>query len=162
MRIYDIDGSKNPNFKHGGKGTRLYGIWKDIKKRCVNKNHISYKYYGAKGISRCKEWDSFDVFREWSFANGYSDQLTIDRIDGDKNYCPLNCRWVTYVVQNNNTSQNVFINVFNERMTLSDAQRKYGVRALDISRRIKRGWTPEEAVTIKPKLGNNGKLRISC
>ena len=71
--------------KHGMKGTRLY------------------KYYGGKDITVCDEWrDSFQAFYEWSMANGYSDELTIDRIDSDKGYFPENCRWVTMTIQNQN------------------------------------------------------------
>lgn len=71
------------------KGTRLYRIWKAMKTRCYNPNIPYFKYYGDKGITVCDEWrDSFQAFYEWSMANGYSDELTIDRIDSDKGYFP--------------------------------------------------------------------------
>lgn len=79
--------------KHGMKGTRLYRIWKAMKTRCYNLNIPYFKYYGGKGITVCDEW---------SMANGYSDELTIDRIDSDKGYFPENCRWVTMTIQNQN------------------------------------------------------------
>ena len=89
--------------KHGMKGTRLYRIWKAMKTRCYNPNIPYFKYYGGKGIAVCDEWrDSFQAFYEWSMANGYSDELTIDRIDSDKGYFPENCRWVTMTIQNQN------------------------------------------------------------
>ena len=89
--------------KHGMKGTRLYRIWKAMKTRCYNPNSPYFKYYGGKGITVCDEWrDSFQAFYEWSMANGYSDELTIDRIDSDKGYFPANCRWVTMTIQNQN------------------------------------------------------------
>jgi hypothetical protein len=82
--------------KHGGMGTRLYNIWKGMKKRCNNSNEPCYKYYGGKGIKVCDEWQvNFIAFRDWALNNGYADNLTIDRIDSDKNYEPSNCRWVT-------------------------------------------------------------------
>jgi len=84
------------NIKHGGRGTRLYNIWKAMKQRCIDPNTINYKHYGGKGITVCKEWiNDFDTFREWALSNGYNDKMTIDRIKTDKNYNPDNCQWLT-------------------------------------------------------------------
>ena len=91
------------NFRHGGTGTRLYRIWKAMKTRCTNPNVPYFQYYGGKGIAVCEEWQNdFQSFFGWSMANGYSDGLTIDRINGDGDYSPENCRWVTMTVQNRN------------------------------------------------------------
>jgi len=81
---------------HGMSNTRMYNIWKDMKRRCKNKNRNNYKHYGGKGISVCKEWDdNFINFYNWSINNGYKENLSIDRIDSDKNYTPENCQWIT-------------------------------------------------------------------
>lgn len=91
------------NFKHGETGTRLYRIWKAMRTRCSNSNVPYFKYYGGKGVSVCEEWtNSFESFQEWALSHGYVDNLTIDRINGDGNYEPQNCRWVTMTVQNQN------------------------------------------------------------
>ena len=85
---------------HGETKSRLYRIWVSMKTRCFYKNADSYKNYGGRGITICKEWqNSFDSFRLWATSNGYSDKLTLDRIDVDGNYCPQNCRWVSMSVQ---------------------------------------------------------------
>lgn len=93
--------------QHGDKGTRLYTAWCNMKARCSNTDN---PLYGGKGIEVCKEWsNSYLVFKEWSINNGYSEDLTIDRVDGNGDYEPNNCRWVSYKTQNNNKCNNIAI-----------------------------------------------------
>lgn len=75
---------------------RLYRIWHGMKQRCYNPNAKGYQWYGGKGIAVCNEWRScFFTFQSWALDNGYADNLTIDRINSSKGYCPDNCRWLT-------------------------------------------------------------------
>lgn len=91
------------NKTHGKRNTRLYRIWICMKNRCYRKNHDAYKHYGGRGIKVCDEWlHSFKAFNDWAMANGYRDDLSIDRIDTNKGYSPDNCRWATMAEQNKN------------------------------------------------------------
>lgn len=107
--------------KHGKKGTRLYSIWGGMKARCYRPTHMWYKRYGGRGIRVCDEWkNDFQAFYEWAMANGYSDELTLDRIDINKGYSPDNCRWATQITQKNNRSNNVLIEINGKTQTLGE------------------------------------------
>ena len=89
---------------HGLNSTRLYNIWSHMKTRTLNPKHKHYNDYGGRGITICNEWkNDFKAFYDWAMSNGYSDELSIDRIDNDGNYEPNNCRWVTQTIQARNT-----------------------------------------------------------
>ena len=113
--------------------TRLNSIFTGIKQRCLNKKNPSYKDYGGRGITICKEWSDtenighgngfvtrgWDNFRKWALENGYQDNLSIDRIDNNKGYCPENCRWVDVKTQSNNKRSNIIIKYNEQEKTLS-------------------------------------------
>jgi hypothetical protein len=79
--------------------------------RCENPKDKDYKNYGARGISVCTAWQEFLPFYEWAMANGYEDDLTIDRENNNGNYEPGNCRFVTKKVNGRNRRANVFLTV---------------------------------------------------
>ena len=125
--------------KHGLRGTRLYSVWHGMKCRCNNKSHVAYWRYGGRGVQVCQQWQRFEAFAEWALENGYSDDLTIDRIDVNGNYCPENCRWATYEEQENNRRDTIKYDVCGERLTIAQISRKYNIPPSTISYRQKKG-----------------------
>ena len=93
-------GEVNPNYKHGYDGTPTYKSWQSMKERCYNSNSISYKNYGAIGIEVCERWMVFENFL--ADMGERPEGMTLDRIDNDGNYEPINCRWATYIQQSRN------------------------------------------------------------
>ena len=93
----------NPNRRHDACYTRLYRIYGAMKQRCTNQNAKNYKHYGGRGITVCDEWnESFSTFKQWAENNGYSPDLSIDRVDNSLGYNPVNCRWANATTQANN------------------------------------------------------------
>jgi hypothetical protein len=95
-----VDGLKKRCITHGlsqkkVENNRLYRIWCAMKYRCYNKNDRHFQWYGGKGVKVCDEWQDFIPFMKWALSHGYTKELTIDRIDSEKNYTPENCQWIT-------------------------------------------------------------------
>lgn len=119
--------------------SRLYGIWCAMKRRCFNQNVESYKYYGARGVNVCNEWLDYIPFRDWALSNGYSDDLSIDRIDVNGDYEPSNCRWADIETQMNNTRSNKRITYNGEKHTIAEWSRITGIHPTTIGSRIRKG-----------------------
>jgi hypothetical protein len=151
---------------HGDSKSRLYRIWKGIKTRVSNKNRTQSKDYALRGITICKEWLSYEKFKEWSIKNGYKDWLTIDRINNNGNYSPDNCRWATYKEQNRN-KRNTHILAYRGMVyhTIKDMCYALGLKYGFVQSRIRRGWPVNEAVELgicmsgPQKEGQNRKER---
>lgn len=90
-------------YKHGMSSTKLGYVYESMKQRCLNSNCKDYKNYGGRGITICSDWkNNSRSFFNWAITNGYSDGLSIDRINVNGNYEPTNCRWTTAKVQADN------------------------------------------------------------
>lgn len=132
---------------HGKTNTRLYHIWHGIKERCCSVNYVHYKNYGGRGITVCDEWlHDFQAFYDWALANGYADNLTIDRIDNNKGYSPDNCRWVTMKEQQNNRRNNRLITYNGKTQTISQWSEEKNINKRTLIDRLNHGWSTERAL----------------
>lgn len=127
------------------KQPRLLNIWNSMKQRCYNKSHEAYHRYGGRGISVCEEWrnDSY-AFRKWAVSHGYRDDLTLDRVDVNGNYCPENCRWVTRKEQNNNRRDNHKLTFNGRTQFLHEWAEELGLTYGGIYDRLHRGLPVEK------------------
>jgi hypothetical protein len=137
--------------KHGDslfpKRSRIYRIWLGMRSRCNNLKNERYIDYGGRGIKVCPEWDNYLIFKEWALSHGYSDNLSIDRIDNDKGYSPDNCRWATAKEQMRNVRYNVFFEYNGEKLILEDWAKKTGIGRGTLFHRLKSGMSIEKALT---------------
>jgi hypothetical protein len=141
--------------KHGcgkaGNRTREYRSWQSMRERCYCENNKKYHRYGGRGIKVCDRWkNSFENFLADMGASPA--KTTIDRLDNDGDYCPENCRWANSEQQANNTSTNRLLTIYGKTMTLScwTKVNPY-VKPATASMRLRRGWTPKEAIYGKPR-----------
>lgn len=133
---------------HGMKKTRLYRIWSGMKDRCLNPKSKYWNAYGGRGITIFQDWiDSFESFRDWAYQSGYSEKLTIDRIDNNKGYSPDNCRWATYKEQENNRRNNHILTINGISKTASEWADYYGISSNVFISRIDSGWSIEKAIS---------------
>ena len=115
--------------------------------RCYDPRSRGFSNYGARGIEVCDRW-------RHSFANFLADigtrpspRHTLDRIDSDGNYEPTNCRWATWIAQQNNRRNNRILVCDGESKTLAEWARTIGLPLTTLVNRLKLGWSAEEALT---------------
>lgn len=136
------------NTKHGLGKHSLYNTWKGMKRRCNNPNAFEYNNYGGRGICICEDWsNNFQNFYDWAINNGWSKELTIDRIDTNGNYCPVNCRWATIEVQMNNMTKNHYIKYNEKTYTLSTLAKYLDIPYNIVRYRLSRcRWNVEQLI----------------
>ena len=141
-------------------GSRLNNIYRGMKTRCYNPNHRDYDRYGGRGITVCDEWlysdhkthEGWLAFRDWALSNGYSDELTLDRIDNNKGYSPDNCRWINIIEQANNKRNNVLVTYNGETKTVSEWAKDKGVNYKVLLSRIRKCKMKSEVALKKENL----------
>lgn len=148
-------------YRHGDTGTRLHNIWRGIVKRCDATSGEAFEKYAGRGISLCAEWRVYEAFRDWANANGYRDDLTIDRRDNEGSYSPDNCRWAGLKQQARNRRNTHLVSAFGRSQSLADWQDETGIGWSTILYRINAGWAPETALTKRP-LVKPGRPRLAA
>lgn len=140
----------NESPKPDKKASRLYRIWLGMKARCNIPTASGYEYYGKCGIKACSEWDNYLNFKNWSLSNGYAENLTLDRINGSKNYSPDNCRWVNKTTQGRNKRNNHLLTYKGETKSMAEWSEVTGIKYHTLKRRINNlGWSVERALECK-------------
>lgn len=153
--------------------SRLNSIFNGMKHRCYNPKDKFYKDYGARGIIVCAEWNDRDrvstlhnatkgflAFKKWALENGYNDKLTIDRIDVNKGYSPDNCRWVSALVQANNTRSNHYLTYKGKTQSLADWCRELNLNYGTVRSRINRNkWSVEKALEVQSNVLSPDKIK---
>ena len=108
--------------------SRLNNIYWGMIARCNRPNNPAYYLYGGRGISVCDSWmTGFKPFKEWALAHGYSEGLTIDRINNNKGYSPENCRWVTMKEQIRNRRIAIKLSINGVEKTLWEWCEQFGL-----------------------------------
>lgn len=134
--------------RDGRSKSRLYRIWIYMRRRCTRPSISCYEGYGGRGVYICEEWyNDFSVFQAWALANGYKDNLSIDRIDVNGGYTPENCRWADAKTQASNRRSNRKITFQGETLTLTQWAERFGMSRQGLSDRLSRGWPVERALT---------------
>ena len=149
------------NTKHNLSRTDIYHIWQAMIERCVKREDPRFKWYGGRGINVCQEWEiNFLSFYNWAINSGYKKGLTIERIDNNGDYNPVNCKWATQTEQNRNKRSNHFITYNGEKLCLQDWANRIGICGSTLSKRLKK-WGINRALTTPPsKIDQHGTKSI--
>lgn len=144
---------RRPQAKHGLYNTREYKIWIGLRGRCNNPKNSGFKWYGAKGITVCPEWEaSFETFLA-DMGKAPSPKHSIDRIDYNKGYFKENCRWATHAEQARNKRNNRLVTFNGETKPLIDWVEGDSPKYSLTMGRLVNGWAAEDAL-LTPSRGH--------
>lgn len=153
---YGLEVAGVANKTHGLTKSRTYRIWSAMKVRCYRKSSKDYANWGGRGIRVCDRWHSFENFL---LDMGEARQgMSIDRINNDGDYEPGNCRWVGCEIQARNTRSNVVIEWRGEKKCVSEWAESIGVPVKALRRRLRLGWSVDDAFTLPLHIGQVEKL----
>jgi hypothetical protein len=136
---------------HGESSPRTpeFWTWTGMKQRCLNRNLRHYKDYGGRGIKVCRRWLKYENFLT-DMGRKPTRKHTLERKDGNGNYCPSNCIWATPFIQQNNKCNNRFLSFCGESLTLAQWTRKMGFPLGLLRYRLSAGWGVERTLMTPP------------
>lgn len=127
---------------------RAYRKWAEMLQRCTNPKRSNWEWYGGRGLAVCRRWRKFENF--FADMGDPPARASLERLDNSQGYSPDNCAWRTAKDQARNRRSNVLLTINNRTQCVSAWAEEYGVKRATISARIKLGWDPHRAVTVKP------------
>jgi len=131
--------NKKMTTTHGMTKSSEYKSWGLMKSRCYNPKDKRYSHYGGRGIKICDRWlNSFENFLE-DMGKKPNNKYTLDRIDVNGNYEPLNCKWSTRIEQANNKTTNRFVMYKGDKITVAECARKTGINVHTLHSRVYHG-----------------------
>jgi hypothetical protein len=128
---------------------RIYKAWSNMIRRCNDESCCGYKYYGGKGIRVCDEWLDYRAFKKWALSSGYQQNLEIDRIDGNKDYMPSNCRWVTHIENIRNRCNKIVFEYDGSSISVIELSKQLKIKPITVYARLRRGWKIDDVLTRK-------------
>jgi hypothetical protein len=141
------ESNENPKIIHGHAGrkpTKEYSTWSGMMSRCNNANHTFYDHHGGRGITVCEQWHSFEKFLADMGERPANHSL--ERIDNNKGYSNDNCKWATQTHQNNNKRNNHTVTYDGRTQTISQWSAGLNMNYQTLWRRLKAGWSIEDAL----------------
>lgn len=148
MKEFDMGKTPHFNTKHGKSRSRIYGIWRSMKKRCHSKSHVAYSRYSKKGIIVCDRWmNSFNAFYK-DMGDPPTEKHCIDRIDNNSPYNPENCRWATYTQNNRNRFYEKRITYHGVSISITELAEELGVNRSALYSRAWKGWSVDDMIEI--------------
>ena len=145
-------GNRRGRPTHGESGTPLYRAWKAMKNRVSCSEAYAH-------VQVCEDWLTYEEFRDWAMSSGYSEGMSLDRIDNNLGYMPDNCRWVHPSLQSGNRRTNRMITAFGKTQTAAAWSRELGIKENTIYARLKAGRRGESALDsdMRPGVKYKGK-----
>lgn len=141
-----MENKKHSQYRHGGRSTDEYRIWRHMRTRCENEKCPAYAYYGGRGITVCEQWLDFANFIK-DMSNRPTKAHTLDRINVNGNYEPSNCRWATMKTQQRNRRNNSIYTYKGVTASLAELCEIHGCKYKTVHMRLSKGATIELALT---------------
>lgn len=152
--------SKTDSIRSKLKSIPEFRSWWSMIYRCKYKSRHDYQRYGGRGVTVCERWSDFDAFLK-DMGPKPSPHHSLDRIDGNGNYEPSNCRWATATEQSRNRRGNHYLEFNGERLTITEWALRIGIDRTSLLERISTGWSVEKALTT-PRVPQSESGRRGC